>query len=787
MKYKLLVKNISLFLVLSIISFASPTFAKENRVASATVRAENLFQQGKYREAITIYDRIIPSLKQEQKAIAYYNLAVAENRIDSKISAIQNLQKAIPLLEKVSTEKYIIANLFLSQLFLEQGILAEAEPILKATIPLAERENKSNSEAIGRSLLGNLNLRFDRYEEAIEQYRFSWEIAKNPTTLISLSQAFWQRGDRTAAEVELVQDLAEKERLKQAAKQDFEAGYQAATKAISNAKTSENKISSRINLLKYFSQFVSRSEAENIKNEAIDLLNELPDSAYQASSWIALAQISNDREALRFLSRSRAIANKIDAPEPLALALENIGKINLDRNNLATAKSNTESAILISEKTVNSERLFFQFWQLAKIQLALGNADAAIDAYGQALWNLQSNRGEFTAGNNNLLFYLQEEAQPFLREYITQLLSSPNQERIRTAIDILGVLKLSDLQSYFNDPCFEILFQVDELERKKIPENRANIYEFIAEDRLFLILETQDNYVLRSVDISKEDLEAKVKEYRQILVIPTGSAFVQPSKELYNILIAPLINEIPRTVTKLSFSRDGEIENIPLETLIDSEDNYLIEKYQIAYSAGLETNLIPNNDRGEKIIFGLSESQIQTTLRFATQEVRAIAETIKGGETFLDREFTKNALSQTIQQEDISFLHIATHGSFQGTAKNSYLEAFDSKISLNSFKNFLLSARQPMNLLTLSGCETAIGNERAILGFAGVSVRARIPNVIGSVWSIPDNVTAILMEEFYRNLSLGKTVPEAKQIAQLRIIELGENPRSWAGIILITN
>ena len=787
MKQDKLIRNVCLFVIVSITSLAEPSLGKENQLSVAPSRAENLFQSGKYREAIKIYDRIIPSLSEEEQGIAYYNLAVAQNRIGSKISAIQSLQKATPLLKEISTEKYIVANLFLSKLYLDRGILFEAESLLESTIALARVGNSSNLEAIGRALLGNLNLRLDRYEEAIKQYRSSWEIAKNPTTLISLSQALWEKTNETAAVIEATKDNLERERLKQSLARDLEEGYQRAKQAISISQSTEERITARINLLKYFPQFLTRSELAKYKNEAIDLLNQLPDSSYKASSSIALAEISNNTEALRLLSRSQEIATRIDDRFLVALSLENRGKIYLELNNIERAETDTESAILISEEIVDSERLFFQFWQLAKIQLQRGNQEKAIADYQQALWHLQSNRGEFTAGNNHLLFYLKDEVRPFLRDYITLLLSSPDQENLKKAIETISVLKLSDLQSYFNDPCFEILFQVDAEATKTIPKDRANIYEFIGENKFYLILETTDGYNVRTVDITAKDLEKKVREYRKIVVIPTGSAFVQPSKELYNILIAPIINDLPETVKTINFSRDGEIEKIPLETLIDREDHYLIEKYQIAYSAGLETNIIPNNSGGEKIIFGLSESQIQTGLKFATEEVNAIAQTIQGGATFLDREFTKAVLGRTIQQENISFLHIATHGNFQGTAKNSYIEAFDGKVSLNNFKNFLLNAREPMELLTLSGCETAIGNQRATLGFAGVSVRARIPNVIGTLWSIPDNVTAILMGEFYRNLALGKTVPEAKQIAQLKIIELGENPRSWAGVILISN
>ena len=271
MKQDKLIRNVCLFVIVSITSLAEPSLGKENKLSVAPSRAENLFQSGKYREAIKIYDRIIPSLSEEERGIAYYNLAVAQNRIGSKISAIQSLQKATPLLKEISTEKYIVANLFLSQLYLDKGILFEVEFLLESTIALARVGNSSNLEAIGRALLGNLNLRLDRYEEAIKQYRSSWEIAKNPITLISLSQALWEKTDETAAVIEATKDNLERERLKQSIARDLEEGYQRAKQAISISQSTEERITARINLLKYFPQFLTRSELAKYRNKAIDL------------------------------------------------------------------------------------------------------------------------------------------------------------------------------------------------------------------------------------------------------------------------------------------------------------------------------------------------------------------------------------------------------------------------------------------------------------------------------------------------------------------------------------
>jgi len=100
----------------------------------------------------------------------------------------------------------------------------------------------------------------------------------------------------------------------------------------------------------------------------------------------------------------------------------------------------------------------------------------------------------------------------------------------------------------------------------------------------------------------------------------------------------------------------------------------------------------------------------------------------------------------------------------------------------------LLEGINPIELLTLSGCETAVGNSRAALGFAGMAVRARIPYVLGSLWEIPDDPNLVeFMAIFYQELDKGKTPAQAKRIAQIQLIDRGNLPRYWAGITLIEN
>jgi CHAT domain-containing protein len=98
-----------------------------------------------------------------------------------------------------------------------------------------------------------------------------------------------------------------------------------------------------------------------------------------------------------------------------------------------------------------------------------------------------------------------------------------------------------------------------------------------------------------------------------------------------------------------------------------------------------------------------------------------------------------------------------------------------------------------VELLTLSACETAIGDERAALGLAGMAVKSGAASVVASLWLVDDAATAALMNRFYSNLQARKDIrlPIAKALraAQLNLLAdpATEHPANWAAFVLIGN
>ena len=90
--------------------------------------------------------------------------------------------------------------------------------------------------------------------------------------------------------------------------------------------------------------------------------------------------------------------------------------------------------------------------------------------------------------------------------------------------------------------------------------------------------------------------------------------------------------------------------------------------------------------------------------------------------------------------------------------------------------------------MVLSACETAQGDNRAILGLAGLAVRAGARSTLSTLWRAEDDANTRLMADFYQFLQQGATKAKALQQAQLNLLQAGYvAPYYWATYILVGN
>src|SRR5580700_5086954 len=118
-------------------------------------------------------------------------------------------------------------------------------------------------------------------------------------------------------------------------------------------------------------------------------------------------------------------------------------------------------------------------------------------------------------------------------------------------------------------------------------------------------------------------------------------------------------------------------------------------------------------------------------------------------------------------------VHIASHFRFQpGNDTQSYLLLGDGgHLSLAELKNSA-NLFGGVQLLTLSACNTGMGDGAEVEGFGALAQRQGAKAVVASLWPVADESTSRLMQEFYRirESSAGMTKLEALREAQLRLL-----------------
>ncbi len=161
-------------------------------------------------------------------------------------------------------------------------------------------------------------------------------------------------------------------------------------------------------------------------------------------------------------------------------------------------------------------------------------------------------------------------------------------------------------------------------------------------------------------------------------------------------------------------------------------------------------------------------------------------------ESLLNLKFTEANLQQQINSGSFSVVHIATHGNFSSEPEQTFILAYNQLLKSNNLNDLLRtnnrSSSSIVELLVLSACETAKGDNRATLGLAGIAVQAGARSTLATLWKVSDRSTAELMERFYKELTNPEvTKAQALHQAQLALFEQYKAPFYWAPYVLVGN
>jgi CHAT domain-containing protein len=365
---------------------------------------------------------------------------------------------------------------------------------------------------------------------------------------------------------------------------------------------------------------------------------------------------------------------------------------------------------------------------------------------------------------------------------------------LQEARDVIESLQVAELVNFFQADCLV----TDAVTIEEIDPHSGVLYPIILPDRLEIIL-SQPNQPLRhhTVAIPQVRVERTLNLFQQGLSRQASlPRLQQPAQELYDWLIRPFEAVLTQEeIETLVFVLDGGLRNVPMAALHDGEQ-YLIEKYAVALSPSLQL-FEPQPLRDQQLqvfVAGLTEArQGFAPLPAVATEVTQIEQQLTA-KILMDQDFQQAAILKQIRRSPFPIVHFATHGQFSSQAEDTFILTWDDRINVNELSQLLqvsgLGQEQAIELLVLSACQTAQGDDLAALGLAGVAVRAGARSTLATLWSVSDVGTSQLMGEFYRELSSTQlTKAEALRQAQLSLLhqEDYDHPYFWAPFVLIGN
>jgi CHAT domain-containing protein len=533
----------------------------------------------------------------------------------------------------------------------------------------------------------------------------------------------------------------------------------------------------------------------NLSDSLLRLADLKPELASQSSDLPTLAT---------FLAIAVDQAQDLQDLRSQSYALGALGKVYEQAEQWEDAEQLTDQAFLLAQQVNAPELRYLWEWQLGRILAGQEDRQNAIAAYTSAINTLQLVRRDLAAINPEAQFSFRQSVEPIHRELVSLLLAdnaNVSNEELEQARFTIESLQLAELDNFFREACLN----AREVQIDTIDQQAAVLYPIILRDRLEVILALPGQPLTHhSVPVTEAEVTTLAQTLSQNLRDYRRTAQVQRNAEtLYTWLIEPVRETLDASpIQTLVFVPDGILRNIPMAALYDGEE-YLIENYAIALAPTLQLleagRIQP--DQFSILLGGLTESrQDFTPLPGVEAELEQIREKVPG-QIILNQDFTDEAVKAAIDEVPYPVVHLATHGEFSSNLEDTFILTWNDRLDINELNSLLqatdINRQVPIELLVLSACRTAAGDDRATLGLAGMAVRSGARSTIASLWYVSDDATSRLMVRFYENLATGTmTKAEALRQAQISMIQVEDIPNNtsvdfypyyWSAFVLIGN
>jgi len=731
-------------------------------------QGQTALRKGQFEQAIHYWQKVIDqpiTLEIPKHIDLLIQLASAYQALGMSDRAYACLEQALPLAKDDAVRQaLLLANL--SDLSLATHHFLKSREYADKSLLVLPAQAPPLTKAVVFNNLGNLLTIEAYYQKAFEAYTQSLHFAQQANDKQQAADALINRAS-TASKRDLWQEVI--------------ADLETALQHLETTPTSYSKtftlISIGIGALRYH--------------------HDSPSAAFKELALVAL-------------NKALALAKRLNHARLLSYAYGYLGQAYESEQRFDESLQFTRQAIFFAQQdessyftqpTQASESLYRWQWQLGRLFKAKHQVDQAIEAYRQAVDSLRPLRPQLTLGYRSTFESFRETIGTVYFELASLLLQKASEDVnhkdhwLEEAVKVLELLKSAELQDYFQDDCVTE-FQAKQIFLDKSIPQTAVIYPILLPNRLELLVRLPSGIERFKIPVSVEELTEVVNEFRFELESHESTTFLGYAQHLYQWLIKPLETTLTaQKIETLVLIPDGILRTIPFAALHDGK-RFLIDQYAIAITPGLTLTGRPPKDHDPNLlIVGLAASvEGYPKLLNVPNEITFIRQLYhKNATLLLDENFTLDNFAKLLSKNVYSIVHIASHGEFDSDSQNTFILSYDGKLTMNRLEQLIRLSKirnEPMELLVLSACQTAVGDDQAALGLAGVAIKAGASSALASLWFIDDQATSQLMGEFYRQLheqqlSKAKALQKAQQylLKQPRY----QHPAFWAPFLLIGN
>lgn len=327
--------------------------------------------------------------------------------------------------------------------------------------------------------------------------------------------------------------------------------------------------------------------------------------------------------------------------------------------------------------------------------------------------------------------------------------------------------------------------------QQRIPKDTQILEYALLKDQLLIWLMTEKQFVVRSVPVSRQDIEAKVQAIGEKL--RSREDVNHLLIDMGKLLIEPVDGMLDPTRT-LTIVPDRALHSLPFGALKQpGKTGYLFERFPIIVSPSLTYFLgssAAQPSRNTIVGFG---SQLNSSSEF--KELTSLADVYPSAATFAGPQVDKASFLAGLR--NASVFHYAGHSATDAADPLRSAILLDGKRSSPNSVTAIDISQQRMAdnaVVILSSCDSSVGNARDGIGVRGLTsafLIAGAGSVVGSLWPVEASSTADLMIRFHRGFAkdqmpVARALREA-QLAFLKAFPERAHPYYWSGFVVTGN